>query len=187
MLFKRRKPLALHIRTREALWPSMGWGRAASYFRHRLLRQSASTYKIAGGLATGVAVSFTPLLGTHFIQSALYAHFMRQSKIAALVGTFWGNPWTIPPMFYLDYKIGAGLFSLFGFTALLPPDDHGLAHLWQEPLYLFLPMLLGGIICAVVSWPLAYLGFYFPVRGMQRAYRLERLRRRRRHHKKDKA
>lgn len=154
----------------------MGWRRTVSYFHHRLFRSSDSTYRITGGLATGAAVSFTPLLGTHFLQALLYAHFFRQSKIAAMVGTFWGNPWTIPPMFYIDYKLGVFLLTLGqSKDDRLLTAERGLGYLLSEPLSLFMPLLLGGVICALLSWPLAYTILYYPVRSMQRAYRLRRL------------
>ncbi|MCM2343824.1 MAG: DUF2062 domain-containing protein [Alphaproteobacteria bacterium] len=176
MLFKRRQPRGLFPYLREWVWPTMGWNRTLSYFHHRLFRSADSSYRITGGLATGVAVSFTPLLGTHFLQALLYAHFFRQSKIAAMIGTFWGNPWTIPPMFYFDYKLGNFLLTLGqGRDDLMLPSGQGLGYLLSEPSALFLPLMLGGVVFALLVWPLAYMLLYFPVRGMRRAYRLRRL------------
>ncbi len=175
-MFKRRKPREITHALREMIWPSMGWRRVINYFYHRLFRRSDSNYRITGGLATGVAVSFTPLLGLHFVQAILFAHIMRQSKIAAMVGTFWGNPWTLPPMFYLDYKVGAWLMNLFwagGFVAL--PPSHTLSHLLTDPMRLFVPLLIGGIICAIIFWHISYLILYYPVRSMQHAYNVRRL------------
>ncbi len=180
MLFKRRDPRDIFLYLREMIWPSMGWRRAVDYFNHRLFRRSDSTYRIAGGIATGAAVSFTPFLGAHFVQAILYAHIFRQSKIAAMIGTFWGNPWTLPPMFYIDYKLGVRLMDIFWSGDFAPlPHEHTLSHFMHDPMRLFLPLSIGGIICALLSWPIAYLIVYYPVRGMQRAYRLRRLRERR--------
>ncbi len=177
-MFKRRKSREIPVLLREMVWPSMGWKRAISYFHHRLFRQSDSTYRITGGLATGAAVSFTPLLGTHFLQSLIYAHIFNQSKIAALVGTFWGNPWTLPPIFYFDYHLGVWLMRVFQANDFVPlPQEHTLSHLLSDPLHLFLPLMLGGAVLAVLFWPVAYLILYYPVRSMQRAYRLQRLKR----------
>lgn len=176
MLFKRRDPQGLSKILRELLWPTMGWRRALSYYHHRLFRQSDATYRIAGGLATGAAVSFTPLLGTHYLQSILWAHILRQSKIAAMIGTYWGNPWTLPPMFYFDYVLGVWLMELFGGKGSASlPEEHTFSYLISDPMQLFLPMLIGGIICAILSWPVAYLIVYYPVDRLRRAYRLRRL------------
>lgn len=158
------------------VWPSMGWKRTIYYIHHRLFRQSDSTYRIAGGLATGAAVSFTPFLGTHYVQSLFYAHIFRQSKIASLVGTFWGNPWTLPPMFYLDYKLGVWLMRAFGAEgAVAMPHEHTLSFFLSEPLTLFLPMGIGGIIYGLLSWPLYYLILYYPVRKLQQLYHMRRV------------
>lgn len=180
MLFKRRVPRETSRQLREMLWPSMGWKRALFYFQHRLFRQSSSTYRIAGGIATGIAVSFTPLLGLHFVQCIVYAHIFRQSKIASLIGNTWGNPWTLPPMFYLDYKLGYWIISFFRDDALVAmPQEHTLSNFLNEPLRLFLPTMVGGTILALVSWPIAYLILYKPVRAMQRAYHMRKLLKRR--------
>lgn len=154
----------------------MGWKRVFHYFHHRLFRQSDSTYRIAGGLATGAVVSFSPILGTHFIQALLFAYLFRQSKIASMMGTFWGNPWTLPPMFYMDYKLGVWLMTTFwseDFVAM--PHEHTLSYLLSEPMRLFLPMLIGGTILGIVCWPITYLILYYPVRRMQRAYHMRRM------------
>lgn len=170
-MFKRREPLHLYRQLREMIWPSMGWKRTLSYIHHRLFRQSDSTYRIAGGLATGAAVSFTPFLGTHYIQCLIYAHLSRQSKLAALVGTFWGNPWTLPPMFYLDYKLGVWLLQMSGAEEQIAlPHEHTMSFFLSEPMALLLPTSIGGIILGLLSWPVYYLILYYPVRRLQETY-----------------
>lgn len=157
----------------------MGWKRAIDYFYHRLFRQSDSNYRITGGLASGVAVSFTPLLGLHFLLAVLCAHIFNQSKIAAMVGTFWGNPWTLPPIFYLDYKVGIWILDLVrvGDFAILP-ETHTLSYILSDPLQLFLPLMVGGFICAIIGWHIGYLILYYPVRSLQKAYHQRRLHKR---------
>jgi len=54
---------------------------------------------VAIGLAWGVAVSFTPLLGFHLIICYLGTISMRGNLIAATVGSVIGNPWTFPFFF----------------------------------------------------------------------------------------
>ncbi len=157
------------------IWPTMTWRRMAAYFQHRLFRTSDSTYRVAGGLAMGVAVSFTPLLGLHIAQALLYAHLFRQSKVASLIGTLGGNPWTLPVMFYGDYKLGVFLMELFWdgrFAAL--PAEHSLESFLSNPVGLFLPLLLGGLICAFVSWFVFYGLLFYPVRYMQGLYEQHR-------------
>ena len=66
---------------------------------------------VAGGLAWGAAVSFTPLLGLHINICFLGTWLMRGNLIAATVGTIIGNPWTFPFFFFIDYKIGLFFFQ----------------------------------------------------------------------------
>jgi len=163
------------------IWPSMGWRRTYHYFRHRLFRNSDSSHKITGGLATGCAVSFTPFIGTHLLQAAFFAWIFRLNVLAALIGTIIGNPWTFPAMFWLDYQVGDFVFQLFGIEEMVAlPEVLTLEYLFQNPLKLFLPMTLGGIIFALICWPLAYLALFFPVKVMRRAYYYQRLRLKRR-------
>ena len=52
----------------------------------------ASPYAIASGFACGSMVSFTPLLGLHFILAIVFAYIIRGNFVAALLGTIVGNP-----------------------------------------------------------------------------------------------
>ena len=171
MLFKRSQPRSFLHYSRDMLWPTMHWRRIVAYFQHRLFRQSDSTYRVAGGLATGIAVSFTPLLGLHLVQTILYAHIFRQSKIASLIGTLGGNPWTLPFMFYADYKVGVWLMDIFwdGRFASMP-TEHTLENFLSNPMGLFLPLMIGAVSCALIAWFVFYAILYYPVREMQKIY-----------------
>jgi hypothetical protein len=178
MLFKRKKPQSLITKMRQSVWPSMGWHRAIDYFRHRVFRRARSPYEVTAGFAVGAAVSFVPLLGTHWIQAIFFAWMLRANMVAAFVGTAFGNPWTFPFLFWLDYQVGEYLFGLFGADVLtLPPDIPGWSYLLDHPLQLFLPLLVGGYICTLLFFPLAYGLLYYPVRGLLKAYNLQRAQR----------
>ena len=69
----------------------------------KLIRIKDFPESVAIGVAWGVAVSFTPLLGMHLIMS-ICTWIMRGNIIAATVGTMvvtHGHS----PFFFLDYKI----------------------------------------------------------------------------------
>lgn len=139
----------------------MGWGRAFTYLKHRLLRISDTPENIAKGLAIGLGVSFTPLLGTHFIQAGLLALLMRGNAIAAMIGTFIGNPWTFPFFWWGGFSFGSFLFSFFGIKgAENLPETMSLTTMWEllwtEPWSLFLPWMLGGYILAFLVIPPSY-------------------------------
>jgi uncharacterized protein (DUF2062 family) len=171
-MFRRREKQTIMQRMREAAWPSMGWSRAWDYYRHRLFRRSDSPGQITAGLAIGVGISFVPLLGTHFVQAVIVAWLVRANALAAFIGTAVGNPWTFPLMFWLDYKVGALIFAVLGYGDLAAlPHDLTWRFLLDHPLHLFLPMLIGGYLCAVFFFPVAYALLYYPVKMMQKSYR----------------
>lgn len=187
-IFRRGVPRGALKKIREFLWPSMGWARTVDYYYHRIFRTGDSTYKIAAGLAVGAAVSFTPFLGTHIVQAVFFAWLLRASLIAGAVGTLLGNPWTFPFIFYVIYHVGTWICGIFGLgDFIVLPGEAAFSHFVDEPLafarYLFdhplkllLPLGIGGYLCALLVWPLAYFMLYYPVRGARRAYRLQRLR-----------
>ena len=60
---------------------------------------------VAIGLAWGVSISFTPLLGFHLIICYSGTVLMRGNLIAATVGSVIGNPWTFPFFFLCSIPI----------------------------------------------------------------------------------
>lgn len=173
-MFKRRKPLSLIENLKQFFWPSMGWSRAFKYVRHRLVRVADTTHKIALGLAIGSAISFTPLVGTHFIQAGLFAFVLRGNVFSAMIGTFIGNPWTFPFLWWAGFSLGGYLFSTFGIKGAEDLPAHVTLPivwdmLWSHPLTLFIPWMLGGYLLAAIAIPVFYLPFYFLVHGAKAA------------------
>ncbi|MFP4314080.1 MAG: DUF2062 domain-containing protein [Alphaproteobacteria bacterium] len=181
-MFQRREALPLLQKAKEFLWPSMGWKRTYKYIKYRLVRLSDSTHKIALGLAIGCGVSFTPLVGTHFIQAGFVTYILRGNVLAAIIGTFVGNPWTFPFMWWTAISFGSFLFSVIGLpaeTAL--PEEVNFSILWDlithEPLRIFLPWLMGGYIAAIICAFATYYFFYRIVGAAKIARSKARLRR----------
>lgn len=169
-MFKRRKPLTLWQTFCELFWPSMGWKRAFHYVKHRLIRLADSTHNIALGLAIGLGVSFTPILGTHFIQAGIIALALRGNVFSAMIGTFVGNPWTFPFFWWGGFSLGATMFEVFGITgAGVLPDEMDLSVVWEmiktEPMTLFLPWMMGGYFLAFATIPFSYPIYFFLVKG----------------------
>ncbi|MCE7887689.1 MAG: DUF2062 domain-containing protein [Alphaproteobacteria bacterium PRO2] len=173
-MFKRRKPLTLLQHARELFWPTMGWRRAFRYVHLRVARMSDSTHRIAAGFAVGASVAFTPIIGTHFIQAALVAWIFRLNLLAALIGTWVANPWTIPFMWWGSIKLGAFLFSFLGVQAKTElPHDMDFHVFWDllthHPVSILLPWLTGGYLMALLVFPLSYYVFYKLVHGTKLA------------------
>lgn len=192
-MFRRRRKISVPDRLRELLWPRSGWERAAKYIFHRVARLPGTPYAIAGGLACGAAISFTPFLGMHIVLSALLAWIIRANIISSVIGTVVGNPWTFPFIwvwvFELGHWMGAGtgghgtenldFIGLFGkiLEAVLRLD---VPYLFEAAWPVFWPMLAGSIPTAVVVWMAVYVPLKPVVATYQRRRRARRSRRQRR-------
>lgn len=150
----------------------------------RVVRLGDTSHKIALGLACGAAISFTPLVGTHFIQAGLLAYLLRANMLASLIGTFVGNPLSFPLMWFAAYQLGSGILGVFGaeVSQAMPVGDMSFDLLWDiittqfKPI--FLPWAVGGYLGAAITLPLFYLLFKGLVRGAKRARALALLRKR---------
>ncbi|MBC6406875.1 MAG: DUF2062 domain-containing protein [Rhodobacteraceae bacterium] len=106
MVFKRRDRRPIGQLVLRWLWPQGGWARSYHYVRLRLRRLPGSPESIARGAACGVFISFTPFFGLHFLMSAFMAWLIRGSIVAALLGTFFGNPLTYVPIGVISLQTG---------------------------------------------------------------------------------
>lgn len=131
--------------------------RLISYYKLRLARLPASTYAISSGFACGSMVSFTPLLGLHFVLAIIFAYLIRGNIVAALLGTFVGNPITFPFIWGLIYNLGAKITSKT--TTILNPEL-SFDLIFNQTLEIFIPMLIGGLILALPVWLITYLITY---------------------------
>lgn len=163
-MFKRRTRLRWTRRVREMIWPSMGWRRASRYVGHRIVRLKDSNYSICSGLATGASISFTPIPGLHILQAAAFTLLMRGNVLASFIGTFAGNPWTLPFMWWASYEVGEWAFGLMGLDVRGMPEKFTLHNLLAEveadPFGLMLPWMLGGYMLTIASWFIFYGVFY---------------------------
>ncbi|XDA98762.1 DUF2062 domain-containing protein [Sulfitobacter sp. LCG007] len=178
MVFKRRDRKPILTALAEFLWPRGGWTRAFHYVKHRVRRLPDSPERIARGIGAGVFTSFTPFYGMHFIVAALLAVVARGNVLAALMGTFFGNPLTYLPIGisalttghwllgrHMDEDIERSLGGKFldaghdllnNFLAVFTDrtaDWHHLAIFFRE---VFFPYLVGGIVPGLVCAGICY-------------------------------
>ena len=79
---------------------------------------------VAASFAIGVAISFTPLLGLHWIIALLLAVILKLNKVDVLLGTLVVNPLTLPPVAAVAIPIG---------RLLLRARHEAIVHLpWRE-------------------------------------------------------
>ncbi len=177
-MFKRRREHTNARKFRELFWPSMGWGRAALYAKHRIIRLSASTHSIAAGLVCGMVVSFTPFFGFHFVLALALARLTQGNYLASIVGTFFGNPWTFPVLLWTSFETGSSILRGLDSGHLIAQSNPAnideihsstLGFLSRSFWDLYLPTALGSLVCIVVFWPLFYGPVYYLVRMAQSA------------------
>ena len=196
LMFRRRKPLSAINQMRSVLWPTRGFRRLFSYLFQRIIRLPGTPASIATGFASGVAASFTPFLGFHFIIGGALAMLLRGNVLASAIGTFFGNPWTFILIWLADYEIGLSVIHSLGYGAdlrVLSIEELGevMGHVIQFMSFsgkiawadlaidfeqVFTPMLIGGIVLGSVAWVVSFLLTLWAVKGW-RAHRAKRLKR----------
>ena len=117
----------------------------------------ASNYAISSGFACGSMVSFTPLLGLHFILALIFAYLIRGNLIAALIGTVVGNPLTFPFIWGLIYKVGTFVTTIKHVTH---SNEINFEMIVNQTYEIFFPMFVGGIIIAPLVWITTYFVIY---------------------------
>ena len=127
--------------------------RILSYYKLRLARLPASNYAISSGFACGSMVSFTPLLGLHFLLAVIFAFVIRGNFIAALIGTIVGNPITFPFIWGLIYKVGTYVTTIEQANFSYEINFNMIINQTYE---IFFPMLVGGIVIAPLVWIISY-------------------------------
>ncbi len=172
MLFRRREAESFLEKLRVHLWPRRSWSRSSRYVVYRLRRLSDTPHAVALGFAAGVFVAVTPFLGAHLVLAALLAWVIGGSILAAVLGTFIGNPLTYPLFWYSTYEVGD---LMLGGVSEKPPIDlsggifqSSLDQLWP----LLQPMTLGSLPVGLALAALSYV----LVRPMVDAYKHRRRR-----------
>ncbi|MDV4146224.1 DUF2062 domain-containing protein [Shimia sp. FJ5] len=178
MVFKRRDKRPIYQIVFDFFWPKGGWTRAFYYVRHRLRRLPGTPEFIARGIWAGVFTTFTPFYGMHFVVAALVSRVINGNLLAALLGTFFGNPLTYLPIGVISLKTGhfllgtqfdegahrslvgkfahAGLDLWRNVGALFTDRDAdwtALRLFWNE---VFFPYLVGGILPGIIAGTVAY-------------------------------
>ena len=166
-MFQRRNQLTIFQRLKALVWPQQGWRRSTLYIAHRLGRLPGTPYRVAAGFACGAAVSFTPLIGFHFLLAALLSLILRGNILASAIGTVVGNPWTFPFIWAWTYGLGWRLIGARNSHQL--SDELTLQYIFENTLNVLWPMTVGAVPTVVVVWFVAFVPIYMIVYEYQRA------------------
>ncbi len=177
MVFRRRERRTTAAWAREMVYPRGGFRRATQYVMHRMRRLPDDPRRVARGFAAGVFISFTPFFGLHFIGAALIAWAMRGNILAALLGTFVGNPVTTPIIAITSVGLGHWMLGGgrdFDLTEIGAAFGDAGTELWDNFRALFtaetvhwnemgsfmhevyIPYLIGGIVPGLIVSALFY-------------------------------
>ena len=180
MLFRRRQGPTLFQKMLIFAWPRRGLQRGWRYLWHRMTRISATPHTIALGAAIGAFVSFTPLIGLHFLVAGAIALALGGSIVASALGTAVGNPLTFPFIWLASYNFGALLLGYRQRTRIrIDLPDEILSLVFTDPGALWrafwaavdpyiVPMTVGGVPLGLVCGLAVYLVVRSAVASYQR-------------------
>ena len=115
MPFGRKKKKRLIISIFNFIKIFFAFSRTKKYISLSLKRIKGTPQALSLGLATGIAISFTPFIGLHALLAIFISWVIGGSMAAALIGTLFGNPWTFPFIWYFTFEIGQ--FINYGFLS----------------------------------------------------------------------
>ena len=113
MPFGRKKKKRLITSTYNFIKIFFAFSRTKKYISLSIKRIKGTPQALSLGLATGIAISFTPFIGLHALLAIFISWVIGGSMAAALIGTLFGNPWTFPFIWYFTFEIGQ--FINYGF------------------------------------------------------------------------
>jgi len=115
----------------------------------RLLRLKGQPEEVAGGIAIGVFIGLTPTVPLHTILSVLIAFLLGKSKLAAALGGWIANPFLLPFIYILDYKVGRTITGIERVPLVL--SDPSISHLLQLGSNITYPLFVGGLTMGLLS------------------------------------
>ena len=189
MPFGRKKKKKLIISIYNFIKIFFAFSRTKKYISLSIKRIKGTPQALSLGLATGIAVSFTPFIGLHSLLAIFISWVVGGSMAAALIGTLFGNPWTFPFIWYLTFEIGQ--FINYGFLsyeeefsfkiikkeiltllviikniivfANLPELEQNVEKLKLIPF-----MVVGSIPLVLITWILSYFSFLLILKSYQK-------------------
>lgn len=93
--------------------------RRSQRFLLDLMGREESPERVAAAVALGVGIGFSPFIGFHFFLAVALAFVFRLNKLDTVIGSFAGNPWTLPAFYAVGYRVGR---AILGYApARVPP------------------------------------------------------------------
>jgi uncharacterized protein (DUF2062 family) len=154
----RRRPRSLRRRRLKLLLDLMG--------------REETPERVAAAIALGVGIGLSPFIGFHFFLAIALALLFRLNKLDTVLGSFAGNPWTLPPFYALGYRVGR---AILGYAPSHVPPLR-----WQRILHHdfwvsfrgpgFGPRLASFLVGTTVAAAVVAVAAYFVARGVLALY-----------------
>ena len=189
MPFGRKKKKKLIISIYNFIKFFFAFSRNKKYISLSIKRIKATPQALSLGLATGIAISFTPFIGLHALLAIFISWVIGGSMAAALIGTLFGNPWTFPFIWYFTFEIGQfinyGFLSYeeeFSFQIIKKEISTLLVILKNIIVFANLPeleenveklklipfMVVGSIPLVFITWILSYFSFFIILKSYRK-------------------
>lgn len=145
--------------------------RSVAKIYQRFLKLRGDPHAIAMGLALGVFVGMSPLMGLHSVIAITAAAVFKWSKVAAILGVFVTNPLTAPVIYPLTYTLGAALLG--NPITLAASGGLNLGDLFHSSPQVLTNLFVGGGIVGLAGGAVSY---FVANRAIRRYRRRRRLR-----------
>ena len=139
-------------------------------FYERFRSLQGDPHYVAMGMAIGVFVAVTPTIPFHTAIAVAMAFALRASKPAAVIGVWFSNPLTIPPLYYGSYKLG---MLMLGREVVWSGENLTVHELLAQGLDVTVAMIAGGAVLGIVPAITAYFVTLFVFRKI-RAHRVRK-------------
>ncbi|MFA6185686.1 MAG: DUF2062 domain-containing protein [Phycisphaerae bacterium] len=83
------------------------------YLEYKILHIEDSPHKISLGVALGLFIAWTPLLGLHIFMAIAMSVLLKANKFAALVSIWVSNVFTFAIIYYPAYVVGRVICNIF--------------------------------------------------------------------------
>lgn len=90
------------------------WGRFRKVIVTRILGLHDTPHRIAWGVFLGFVVAFTPTVGIQMMLFVAVATVLRSNKVSGLPIVWITNPFTVVPIYYSAWRIGAFILGTDG-------------------------------------------------------------------------